>query len=85
MKKYKRLLVKQMLTESEAYIIMIMTTLKTYKNELYEKVSHEMYNVISTYINNIIDRYLLILFSVSYITRIPGNGIFIANTNLLET
>lgn len=55
--KYKRMLGKQMLTESEAYIIAFMTTLNVFKNEIYEKTTHEIHNVISTYINNIIERY----------------------------
>lgn len=48
---------KQMLTESEAYIIALLTTLKVSKNELYEKTSNEWYKIISTHINNnIIER-----------------------------
>lgn len=51
------MLVKQMLTESEAYIIALMTTLKISKNELYEKTSNELHKIISTHINNnIIER-----------------------------
>jgi len=51
--------VKQMLTESEAYIIAFMTTLNIFKNELYEKTAQELHIFISTYINNdIIERYL---------------------------
>ncbi|VVC24570.1 PKD/REJ-like domain [Cinara cedri] len=57
--KYKRMLIKQMLTESEAYIIAFMTTLNIFKTEVYEKTTHEIHNVLSTYINNIIE-------SVSY-------------------
>lgn len=46
-----------MITESEAYIISVMTTLKTFGNDIYEKTSKEIYNFISTYINNnIIER-----------------------------
>ncbi|XP_060835068.1 uncharacterized protein LOC132918035 [Rhopalosiphum padi] len=50
--KYRRMLVKQMLTESEAYMFIYMTTLKTFKNEVYEKTSNELFNLISMYINN---------------------------------
>lgn len=46
------MLVKQMLTESEAYIFTYMTTLKTFKTDVYEQTSNELFNVISTYINN---------------------------------
>lgn len=60
-KKYRQLLVKQMLTESEAYTIVFMTTLNIFKDELYEKTAHKLFNVISTHINNdIIERYLTI-------------------------
>lgn len=52
------MLMKQMLTESEAYIFTFMTTLNTFKTEVYEKASNELFNVISTHINNdIIERY----------------------------
>ncbi|XP_029343154.1 uncharacterized protein LOC100569014 isoform X2 [Acyrthosiphon pisum] len=50
--KYSRMLMKQMLTESEAYLFTYMTTLKTLKTEVYEKTSNELFNVISTHINN---------------------------------
>lgn len=54
------MLVKQMLIESETYVIALMTTLKTFNNELYERTSQELHIVISTHINNdIIERYLL--------------------------
>jgi len=54
------MLVKQMLTESEAYMFIYMTTLKTFKNEVYEKTSNELFNLISMYINNdIIERYII--------------------------
>lgn len=53
------MLIKQMLTESEAHIIAFMTTLKTVRSELYEKTCQDVYNIISTYINNnIIERYI---------------------------
>lgn len=49
-----------MLTESEAYMFIYMTTLKTFKNEVYEKTSNELFNLISMYINNdIIERYII--------------------------
>lgn len=49
---------KQMLTESEAYLFTYMTTLKSLKTEVYEKTANEIFNVISTHINNdIIERY----------------------------
>lgn len=52
------MLMKQMLTESEAYLFTYMTTLKTFKTEIYEKTSNELFNVISTHINNdIIEKY----------------------------
>jgi len=52
------MLMKQMLTESEAYLFSYMTTLKTFKTEVYEKTSNELFNVISAHINNdIIERY----------------------------
>ncbi|KAL4120652.1 hypothetical protein QTP88_013303 [Uroleucon formosanum] len=50
--KYGRMLMKQMLTESEAYLFTYMTTLKTFKTEVYEKTSNELFNVISTHINS---------------------------------
>ncbi|KAL5243643.1 hypothetical protein ACI65C_011053 [Semiaphis heraclei] len=50
--KYNRMLKKQMLTESEAYLFTYMTTLKTFKTEVYEKTSNELFNFISTHINN---------------------------------
>jgi len=43
---------KQMVTESEAYIITFMTTIKFFKRDVYEKTSQHLYNVISTHINN---------------------------------
>jgi len=53
------MLVRQMLTESEAYIIAFMTTLKILENEQYEKTSQELHVVISTYIkNDIIEKYV---------------------------
>lgn len=56
--KYKRMLVKQMVTESEAYIITLLTTLKHLKDETYNKTSQNLYSILSTYINdNIIERY----------------------------
>lgn len=51
------MLVKQMLTESEAYIITFMITKSIFKTEDYGKIIHELHNIISTYINNIIERY----------------------------
>jgi len=54
------MLMKQMLTESEAYLFTYMTTLKTFKTEVYEKTSNELFNVISTHINNdIIEKYTI--------------------------
>ncbi|XP_022176658.1 uncharacterized protein LOC111038034 isoform X2 [Myzus persicae] len=50
--KYSRMLMKQMLTESEAYLFTYMTTLKSLKTEVYEKTANEIFNVISTHINN---------------------------------
>lgn len=56
--KYKRMLVKQMITESEAYIITLLTTLKHLKDGTYDKTSQNLYSVLSTYINdNVIERY----------------------------
>jgi len=53
------MLVKQMLTESEAYKIAFLTTLNIFKNELYEKTVQDLHIFISTYINNdIIERYV---------------------------
>lgn len=47
-----------MLTESEAYTIVFMTTLNIFKHDLYEKTAHKLFDVISTHINNdIIERY----------------------------
>lgn len=50
------MLLKQMLTESEAFIIVLMTTLKIFQNEIYEKTFQEIYHIISTRINNIIEK-----------------------------
>jgi len=65
------MLMKQMLTESEAYLFTYMITLKTFKTEVYEKTSNELFNVISTNINNdIIERYYthycFIFFSIEF-------------------
>lgn len=57
--KITQLLVKQMMTEFEAYVIIIMTTIKTFENRTYKKISQEIYNLISTEINNIIERYAI--------------------------
>jgi len=63
--KYKRMLVKQMLTESEAYMFTYMITLKTFKIEVYEKTSNELFNLISLYINNdIMERYRIYNFRI---------------------
>lgn len=56
--KYKRMLVKQMVTESEAYIITLLTTLKHLKDETHDNTSQNLYSILSTYINdNVIERY----------------------------
>lgn len=50
------MLVKQMITESEAYAIILITTLKFVKGETYKNISQELYNILSNYINNVIER-----------------------------
>lgn len=53
------MLLKQMVTESEAYIIILVSTLKFCDSKTYEKTTKELYNILSTFINNnIIERYI---------------------------
>lgn len=81
------MLVKQMVTESEAYIVTLLTTLKHIKGESYDKTSQNLYSVLSTYINdNVIERYKwFIWYVLDFLNSVDWNNALIQWKSIIFT
>ncbi|XP_050543471.1 uncharacterized protein LOC126906741 [Daktulosphaira vitifoliae] len=89
--KYKSLLKSQMITESEAFLISFISTMKTYNNSQYQQIAGKIMNVINEYINESVilslsERREYLPISLTYLesfTRILST-ISIYNGNILK-